>query len=494
MLPTVEQVKAARTKLWLRGNLSWKLDVTQKKLYEFYKNNTNKIIVWNASRRLGKTHTLLILAIELCIKNKNTIVKYVTPSQKMARSISKQSMRQILLDCPTEVMPQFRTNDNIFVFPNGSEIQLAGTDSGNHEKIRGGSAQLCIVDEAGFCDDLGYVVRSVLMPTTQTTNGRILLSSTPSKTPDHEFTTFMEQAEIDGSLMTKTIYDAIEDNKSDPRPGISLEEVELVKAQYPGREKNTEFQREFLCKIIIEGQSAIFPEFTECEKDIVVAWPRPPCYDAYVSMDIGFKDLTVVLFGYFDFRNNMTVIEDEIVMNGPEMTTDKLANAIRLKESNLWFEPLTNEIIKPYLRISDNNLIVINDLRQLHGITFMPTQKDDKAAAVNKLRMMIESKQLAINPKCKTLIAHMRHGTWDKTRTNFSRSKSDGAHYDAADAMLYMIRNINYNKNPYPNGYGMNYGYDTFYSKVNKGVPNKNVEQLNKLFPKPRKLSRFSKD
>src|SRR5271165_1107190 len=176
-LPTVEQVKAARTKLWLRGNLSWKLDVTQKKLYEFFKTNNNKIVVWNASRQLGKTTTLLTIAIEQCIKNKNTIIKYVTPSQKMARQISKHSMRRILIDCPPEVMPQFRTNDNIFIFPNGSEIQLAGTDAGNHEKIRGGSAQLCIVDEAGFCNDLGYVIMSVLMPTTMTTNGKILLSS-----------------------------------------------------------------------------------------------------------------------------------------------------------------------------------------------------------------------------------------------------------------------------------------------------------------------------
>lgn len=488
-----EHVLAARTKLWLMGNLSWKLDVTQRKLYDFYKQCSKKVIVWNASRRIGKSRTLLILAIEECIKTPNCIVKYVTPTQKMAKQISKQLMRELFIDAPRDVYPDYKTNDNLFVFPNGSEIQLAGVDGGNAERIRGGAAKMCIVDEAGFCSDLGYVVRSILMPTTLTTNGKILLSSTPPISPDHEFREFMEIASKERALITKTIYDAVEDNKEDPRPGISMEDIETYKAQYPGGETNTEFQREYLCRVVTESERAIAPEFNpEVEKDIVTLWPRPSFYDSYVSMDIGFRDLTVVLFGYFDFSNNVVVIEDEIVMNGPEMTTETLAKRIIKKEAELWFDPYTNDLKPPYMRISDNNLIVINDLRNLHGILFVPTAKDDKMAAVNKLRMMIASRQLVINPKCTTLIEHLRYGIWDKSKQTFSRSAADKSHFDAIDACLYMIRNINYSKNPYPPGFNALNGPNIFIKNKNYNKSDMQKE-LSKLIVRPRKIGRFNK-
>lgn len=487
-----QRVVAARTKLWLRGDLSWKLDNTQSQVYNFYKESKSRIVVWNISRRVGKTYTLMILAIEECIKHPNTIIKYILPQQKMARQISKQIMREITIDSPPETKPEYKTNENIFAFPNGSEIQLAGTDNGNHEKLRGGASQMCIVDEAGFCSELGYVVRSVLMPTTITTGGKILLSSTPPKSPDHEFVHFVEQAGIDGSLITKTIYDAIEENKANPRPGLTYKDLETYKSQYPSGDKNTEFQREYLCRIVTEASSAVIPELTpEIEKDLFVDWMRPPHYDTYVSMDIGVRDLTVVLFGYYDFKNNVVVIEDEFVMNGNQMTTDKLARAIKEKELKLWYNSLDGNEVRPYKRVSDHNLVLLNDLRNLHGLNFYPVEKTDKTGAINKLRMMIDSRQLVVNPKCNVLRTHLKHATWDKNKNDFTRS-ADNGHYDALMACVYLVRSVNYAKNPYPAGYGLSYGPSVF--NLNKNFQKTQLEQeLSKLVVKPRKHNRFNK-
>ena len=58
------------------------------------------------------------------------------------------------------------------------------------------------------------------------------------------------------------------------------------------------------------------------------------------------------------------------------------------------------------------------------------------------------------NPKCQTLIRHLKNVKWTKKGDEFARSVDD-SHYDFVDALIYMMRSINYKKNPYPHGYGM---------------------------------------
>jgi hypothetical protein len=178
----------AIAKLWEMGELTWKLNDVQKKLKAKVDNDTTKTSVVVVSRRTGKTFWLCTEALSQCLKHPNSIVKFLFPKQKDAKINIQPLMREIMEDCPEHLKPRFNTQDKIFYFDhNGSQIQLAGSDNGNIESIRGGKAHLCIVDEAGFCSDLKYAIRSVLSPTIRTTGGKIIMASTPSKSPDHEF-------------------------------------------------------------------------------------------------------------------------------------------------------------------------------------------------------------------------------------------------------------------------------------------------------------------
>jgi len=461
---TIEAIKAARDKLWNKGILIWKLDACQKAIYNEMMGRPDKVVTITCSRRLGKSHLLTVIALEICLKTPKSIVKFLQPEQKMIRMNIKPIMEEILLDCPDELRPEFKTQDNVYVFPNGSQIQLAGTDNGNAEKIRGGNCHAALIDEAGFCSDLHYLINSVLIPTTTLTRGKIYLSSTPSKSPDHEFMKYVEKAEASGKLIKKTIWDAIDYLKDDVNPRITKQLVDEIIESLPGGRESEDFRREYECDVVHNSDLSIIPEFTpDIEKDIVKEWPKPAHYDSYVSMDIGFKDLTVALFAYYDFEKGIIVIEDEVVLNGAAMTTDKLAETIKGTEVALWTNPLTGEFKKPYLRVSDNNLIVINDLQRLHGLLFVPTAKDNKDAQVNHLRMLIGARKLVINPKCKVLVSHLKNGNWKKDRKEFSRSPDSG-HYDAIDAAIYLVRNIDKNKNPYPKGYQFSHipGKDLF--------------------------------
>lgn len=439
--------KDAIRELWTRGILQYKLHPVQKKMLASYISHNDEITVISCSRRLGKSFLLCMLAVEKCIQQPNAIVKYVCPTKKQVKDIVEDIMRILLEDCPPEMKPEFKYNDYKYIFPNGSEIKMAGTDGGHHENLRGSKCDLWIVDEAGFCDELHYVVTSILAPTADTTGGRGILASTPSRTTDHDFIEyFLRKAEIKEKLIKYVIYD---------NPLLSKAKIQEIIDRFPLKEKDPEFRREYLCEVINNDKLAIIPEFTqELQAEIIKEVERPPFFDAYVGMDIGFKDLTVVLFAYYDFKNACLVIEDELVQDGRTLLIEKFAYLIRQKEESLWTSPLSGEFRPPFLRVSDNNnLIMLNQLTYDHNLLFIPTAKDNKEAHLNNVRMMLANRQLIIHPRCKTLIYHLQNGSWNKSMKDFARSP-DAGHYDAIDSLIYLLRNVQKSRNPYPAGYG----------------------------------------
>lgn len=484
--------RKAREQLWREGILEWKLHKSQKDMYDFFHGKSDKTILFNCSRRLGKTYLLVLIALETCIRKKS-IVKFILPEQGWARKIiHREVMPQLLNDCPKELVPTFKTQDNVYEFANGSQIQLAGTDNGNYEKLRGGNSDLCLIDEAGFCSDLNHIISSILIPTTLLTKGRILLSSTTPDNPNHEFVEQMRLAASEKRMIIKTLYDGLEDSKQSEVPHITPEIIEEIIKGIPGGVESDAFRTEFLCQLISDSDKAVVPEFARAEDDVISEWKMPAFCDKYVSMDIGFKDLTVALFGFYDFENAMLVIQDEIVINGPELTTQKLADEILKKEDKLWTSPLTGELDKPYMRISDNNLIVINDLAKLHNLYFTPTEKQNKDASINQLRMMIENRQIRINPRCVTLINHLKLATWASTKKDYIRT--NGHHFDALDALVYLVRNMSFSHNPFPKGYrfqGLGNSDQVYYRENDESNDNKGLDKLIQQFkPKSRLMKK----
>lgn len=405
------------------------------------------------------SHLLMTLAVEQCIKVPNSIVIFLQPKQNQIRKVLREISPKIIGDCPADIRPTFSKQENVFFFPNGSEIRLAGTDNGNIENVRGASAHLCLVDEAGFCDDLDNIIDSVLFPMTTKTGGKIILSSTVPKDPNHKFIEYMETAQKNGALVVKTIFDFRDDDLTSVNPQITDAMIARILKKYEpqGGIKADKFRNEYLCVVVHNSKDSVIPEFSpEIETNIVKVWPASAkhigFFHRYVGMDVGFRDLTVVLFAYYDFLHAKLIIQDEIVINGPAMTTDVLAAKIKAKEKELWRDPLTNVVIKPKLRVSDNDLKLINDLQIQHNLTFMATKKDNKELYINSLRMAIGNEQVIIDPKCTTLIHHLKTAVWNKERTDFKRTP-DGAHADAVASIMYLHRNVDKNSNPFPKGF-----------------------------------------
>jgi len=187
--------------------------------------------------------------------------------------------------------------------------------------------------------------------------------------------------------------------------------------------------------------SAVVPEFLDHEKGIVQDNPRPEYFDCYGALDPAYHDYTAYLVGYYDFLKAKIVIENEFFRN--KINSAEIAKEISACEQYAFGDK------KFQSRVSDIDPILIADLNELHKISIAPTRKDDKEAQINNLRVLTENERYIINPRCKNLIRQLRNASWDKNGKEFARIEGEG-HFDLIDAMIYLIRNIEKNRNPYP--------------------------------------------
>lgn len=459
--------KQAREILWRKGKITdFLLDSNQKVLRDQVRATKRKTHVAVFSRQSGKSYGALGLAVEELLFRKNITICYVAPRLKQGKKIVKATFDEIFKSCPQDLKPRFDRDSSSYVFPSTqSKLELYGFNAEEIESARGPKAHMIIVDECGFMSDLKYGLRSVLYPKLNTTRGPMILISTLPKSQGHEFWDLVKKAEFDEVLIKRNIYDC---------PRYTKEDIDGFADEVGGYD-SVDFKREYLNIMITDEDHAVIPEATdEILLKIVKDYIRPAYFDPYVSMDIGVKDLTGILYAYYDFLTGKIVIEDEATFRGRTFTTANLATSVKKTEETLW------GLKKPFIRVSDNNnLILLNDLSIDYGISFVPTAKDNKHAWINQIRILIAEERIIINPKCKQLIFHLKNATWNKNKTEYERSL-DGGHYDLIDALAYLIRNIAYSKNPYPKGYGMTLGDASF--RVGKDSRNKFEDHLISMF------------
>lgn len=454
------EIVKAKHELWRQGDLAWKLRGKQIDLYNDITDQTKDVSIILVSRRFGKSTSNIITALEVCIQNPLSIVKYACPTQKMVKSIILPILRMLFHDAPPEFSLDKLWNkaENRLEFPNGSAIDIAGTDNGNAEALRGAYAHLIFADEAAFMDDLAYVIQQVLLPQLDTTGGKLIMTSTPNfNMPHHDFhSEYVFPNEETGGVVKFTFYDS---------PMINDEDRQKIIARYKKGLDDPRLRCEYLVEIPRSTENSVIPEFYEHRDEILLRDEEgkpldiklPQYCDLYVSGDHGKKDLTGMLFAYYDFKEATIYVIDEWVGNGKDMTTTTVAEAIKAKEALRFVDEFGNPR-RVFKRVMDNNLQMIDDFRILHNLQFSATKKDNKQAAVNEVRVLIEEGRLKIHPRCKHLIYHAQNGQWKEKNgkkefahlTDSIDGDIRGGHCDLLDCLVYLVRNVKQNHNPYP--------------------------------------------
>jgi len=467
---------AAKTRatatLWRNGDFTdLLLNEYQQDMLRSYDESDYVMHFLLSSRRIGKTWVECTIALRQCMSKPNSRVLFLSTTTEQVEEICDQTFSLLLESCPAELKPEYQKKSHKYIFPNGSEIRVKGLDKSGGDAIRGVKAHLIIFDEACFMRGLNNIIDSVVMPMVIATKGRILFGSTPPSTPGHDSIDIIRKCEQQNALMKKDVMVAL---------GVLYDQKQIDEfIRQAGGIDSSVCRREYFCEIVTEADLAVFPACTEgAMKEIVVARERPSyAVDIYTSMDIGWRDFTVILFGYYDYPRATLVIEDEVVIKKNEATTDLIAASVKSKEKVLWGAQ------KPKKRVCDTDPRMIGDLRKLSGIRFTATKKDKKHAQINNTNLMFINREIEINPRCKILIDHCKYGVWKENFNEYQRTKAMG-HFDAIDALVYLVRNINRNSNPiqedaYSSAHYVD--HDVFTEKETK------VSKINNIFSRRRR-------
>lgn len=410
------------------------LKQVQKEMFELvYSNKKSRKYIIHCARRLGKTFLLIVISCCVAYSKDNAQIRYASVSQKAVRKMVHPIFKEIFKTIKKKYRPKWNSQEGAYILPNGSMIHIAGCNNGHSDDLRGTAADLCVVDEASFIDDLSYLVDSVLMPQLLTVEGSFLIMASSSPvSPAHEFVDYVQESKLGEYYSDFDIH----------KGGYSEELIEEFCKEAGGKD-STVWKREYLNQIIVDEEFAILPEAQALLPGIKYTEERP-YYHNYVSMDIGTKDLTFILFGFYDFKRAKLCIEREYYINGPKMTTRIIAEQIKKIENEIWGEK------EVYKRVSDNNnLLLIQDLSILHDSHFIPTGKDTLHAMVNEMRIWFKDNRIEISENCPLLLESIKFAFWNEQRKDFGKSKHLG-HFDAVAALMYLIRNIDQSTNPIP--------------------------------------------
>ncbi len=485
---------------WARGDLTYALQGWQREARDWFWNSDAPIMVLLCSRQIGKTTlgaaivneivqvTPFLLDrpanIKIAASTGVDLAENLEPAMSLMRDLAP-SWAKSTYHAPSAQKP------GRYVWPNGGTATVVGVNNGHENKLRGRTkTDLFWVEEASTVDRLEYLCKSVARwqlfraRADRRHEGRLaklLLTLTPAETPAHESTAYVKDAEALGRLFTRTIHQS----------GMDFVTPEIIAefARECGGEQSTAWRREALCQFVVEETRAVVPEFERECAHIVEARERPRYFVPRVAMDVGYKDLTFVVLGYFDFEAGLDVITHEVVLQ--HSTSSDINVAVAKAELEAFGKDTPKGRVRPDRvgRFVDAPAIVVADLRRMLGIKpeatpmegtieadlsrlvapgepirmrpenedeaalsalgWCEARKDDADAALNALRVRVRDRRLRIHPRCTHLISHLRHAIWNKARTSYERSGGMG-HFDGVDAAKYFVRHLNRATNPFP--------------------------------------------
>lgn len=407
---------------WKPELLTKQLDPNQRNMTSWWESirGKYKLAVVNASRQIGKSFWACVMVMMLALQNPGWQIKYGAKTQKHARGFILPHFREIKRFIPVELQPKWVAEDSHYRFDNGSTITIAGCDRRYAELLTGQHAHVFIVDEGGAIKDLDFIVREIALPQLLNTNGKLVIFSTPARSPGHSFKKFCDEAKEKGTYIERQIFD---------NPRISDAAIREM-CELAGGADSTTWKREYLVQHITEASAAVLPEATPLRlqrvklTETVMRATKSPAVDSYIVVVPEWNpSMTGVLWAHFDFTKNRIVVEDELLMRS--LDSMELATALRETTARLWGE---NEkvfrVISP--NVEDDLVCEMADL----GWHFTGTGMKDFDTSNQRLRHSLTHRrgpQLWIHERCGDLRRELEQAVWsDRKKREIQATKDDG--------------------------------------------------------------------
>lgn len=428
--------RAACYELLRRGDISWFLHPEQNKLLNWLESERRELAVIVCSRQWGKTIFALFYCVITCITKPRTSVLFVAPHKVGLINYMLPKMNVVFSFLPEDLIPTKAGGK--WTFRNGSIFRIDGVTVGGGARLRGDTVDLVILDECREMDGLNDIIESSISPMLTTTNGRLVMISTPPESPLHSFTDFYIRQAIESSDFYTTTYKT--------NPLLSSKRLKyLMEVQYKGGEKNVVFRREYMAdysvadpekRVVREWDEEANDRFFESYKGIGNKACRP-----YISMDYGFSDPCGIIAGYYDAAEGCLIIEDEFFLRG--MNSDEVGLQLLKMEKEL--KERLPGAVEP-IRVMDIAPQLMRDLYTRFSLRFEPSYKvPSMVAMLNRLRVAFVEGKIRIRPSCVNLRFQLLAGVFDSKGVNYLRT-GKGGHLDLLDALKYVNLNLRWNE------------------------------------------------
>lgn len=395
-------------------------------------------------RRLGKTFLLTLLCLERALSQPGATVFFGSSTTKQAQGLFEPQLGILMRSMPRGIKHRSRHGVHYLTNPRWkrdieSKIIPAGLDYRSGDPYRGYRADLVALDEVRDCASLKYAFEDVFKPMfVRTENPLVLMATTPPRSLDHDFITHFIHHNKAFERGTMLVIPA------SGNPDWTVEDERVVVSEGMPKDSPT-YRREIECDLVSDLEGLVIPEFlTNREQIVKPDVDRPRHYTAYVSFDAGFSDHTGVLFAYLDFLRQKVRIVGEFFVR--RAATDDLVAGIRER----LFDLFPNGVRDGAKLIADATPQQIEDIRRRYGMHFLSVQKYDKDAARAQCRALLQQGRVEIVPSCEKLIYQLENGVWNERGKDYQRTKAMG-HLDLIDSLIYLMRSIHWNKNPFPN-------------------------------------------
>ncbi len=215
------------------------------------------------------------------------------------------------------------------------------------------------------------------------------------------------------------------------------------------------------CFEVRDIEGVVVPEFKRSLH--LHARPLPRFAHTYTAMDPGTRDKFGIVWGYWDYRRAVLVIQRSWAERN--VTTSTVAALINQVEHELWFVDKAGGereatlrywdvrasmlLPAPFRRVSDTDTQVIIDLSRDYEVKVSPTAKDNAEAQLYALRNAFKAGQIEIVPKSGPLEEQLLGGRYNEKRTDWERSDELG-HLDCIAALIYLWRNVRRTLDPWP--------------------------------------------
>lgn len=452
-LLTAEQRQEAVNIAWEEGRLKYLMRNTQRRIKEAWLKAQEKGFLKfyiEATRRLGKSSFLLLLFTEICRVKANIKCGFFAPVKDGLLDYVEKLINVTYEDCPENLRPYFDRTRFMLIFkhPKGdSVIIFRGSNNKQHRVRRGQEFDIAGVDEARDVDDLEDLIDSVVMPALFSTNGRLIVSSTPGDTRSTPLFEMRTRAKVEGWYIEIDIWLAHKmDPEVYPMERINKWKEETLKSP-DGQER---WEREYECKWVVNRRKMAVPEWDTAR--MVQSYSRDPYYKFYhhyIGLDWGYKDYTALVFATYNFRKARLEVDGELTYSGKEVRSDLISEKVNLYTKNLW-----GTDFNMWRQVSDSaDPILINEINKYKNMSFVPVQKAHTLdAMLNEFRVMVAQGKIVVHPNCQMLIHDLENAIWTDKRDKLDKDVFSH-HFDHLMALVYLTRTLDVYTNPIPKDY-----------------------------------------